>query len=273
MSYHFQQNKYTIIYYALIERAQSANRSKTDGIYYESHHIIPKSLGGNDRKTNLVLLTAREHLVAHLLLARIVQKCDTYRMVNAIRRFKYGTTNSRHFELIRSTISRYSIGSLNPSHGKVWVHNIKTEQVLYVHQSNFDSMDKSIFTKGLPYQRGGFGKGRVWVNNTKEEALIDASSIDDYLSNGWSIGRSTIASTAHLKLMAANRHTAEKDLEHSKKLSGSNHFNFGKESFTKGRVWVNNSFVSKMVERSQLTALLSQGWTIGRLPKQVKVTT
>lgn len=42
-----------------------------DGEYGEVHHIVPKSEGGSDEPDNLVKLTAREHYVAHLLLARI----------------------------------------------------------------------------------------------------------------------------------------------------------------------------------------------------------
>jgi uncharacterized protein YdiU (UPF0061 family) len=38
---------------------------------YELHHIHPASLGGSDDKSNLVLLTYREHYLAHLLLTKI----------------------------------------------------------------------------------------------------------------------------------------------------------------------------------------------------------
>lgn len=41
------------------------------GCYVESHHIIPRSIGGTDDSENLVFLTAKEHFVAHLLLAKI----------------------------------------------------------------------------------------------------------------------------------------------------------------------------------------------------------
>ena len=41
--------------------------------YYESHHIIPKSIGGSDINSNLVLLTYREHIIAHYLLIKIVE--------------------------------------------------------------------------------------------------------------------------------------------------------------------------------------------------------
>lgn len=39
--------------------------------HYETHHILPKSLGGDNKKSNLVRLTPREHYIAHLLLAKI----------------------------------------------------------------------------------------------------------------------------------------------------------------------------------------------------------
>lgn len=39
--------------------------------YYESHHIIPKAIGGSNDKSNIIKLTARQHLFAHRLLAKI----------------------------------------------------------------------------------------------------------------------------------------------------------------------------------------------------------
>jgi len=58
---------YQKIYQNLIEnRKQNILES-----YVETHHIIPKCLGGTDRKENLVKLTAREHFVAHQLLIKI----------------------------------------------------------------------------------------------------------------------------------------------------------------------------------------------------------
>lgn len=39
-------------------------------IYHESHHIIPKCIGGSNEKENLIDLYAREHFIAHKLLAQ-----------------------------------------------------------------------------------------------------------------------------------------------------------------------------------------------------------
>ena len=55
-------------YNNLILSRKSFLRKKGAGIYYEKHHIIPKWLGGADTKDNLILLTAKEHFIAHMLL-------------------------------------------------------------------------------------------------------------------------------------------------------------------------------------------------------------
>ena len=59
---------YRSIYDKLMLRAKS--RTLIDG-YKEIHHIIPKSMGGTNSQENLVALTAREHFIAHVLLAKL----------------------------------------------------------------------------------------------------------------------------------------------------------------------------------------------------------
>jgi hypothetical protein len=56
------------IYNRLCESRKGLNRKKGDGNYYELHHIVPRWMGGKDDADNLVLLTAREHYLAHYLL-------------------------------------------------------------------------------------------------------------------------------------------------------------------------------------------------------------
>lgn len=40
-------------------------------VYTEKHHIVPKSMGGSNRKSNIAVLTAREHFMVHWLLKKI----------------------------------------------------------------------------------------------------------------------------------------------------------------------------------------------------------
>lgn len=46
-------------------------RERVEGQYYERHHVIMRSMGGDNSDENLVYLTAREHFVAHRLLIKI----------------------------------------------------------------------------------------------------------------------------------------------------------------------------------------------------------
>ena len=59
---------YEIIHDNIINRSKLENRMKQNGVYYESHHIIPKCMGGSNKKDNLVLLTPKEHFIIHKLL-------------------------------------------------------------------------------------------------------------------------------------------------------------------------------------------------------------
>lgn len=52
-------------------KKRGLDKSKLKGEYYEIHHIVPKCLNGPDTADNKVLLTAREHLLAHILLSEI----------------------------------------------------------------------------------------------------------------------------------------------------------------------------------------------------------
>lgn len=58
---------YQRIYNQIIERARLRQISG----YTEKHHIIPRCMGGDDNKPNLVRLTAREHYIVHQLLVEI----------------------------------------------------------------------------------------------------------------------------------------------------------------------------------------------------------
>ncbi len=76
-------------YYKIIEEVQTLNRVKIkdrdrkDYVYYEEHHVIPKSLGGSNKKSNLVLLTPEEHYICHSLLPDFCDGPSKYKMLRA----------------------------------------------------------------------------------------------------------------------------------------------------------------------------------------------
>jgi NUMOD3 motif len=80
----FIDNKYTRWYYNIVNNA----KTRTTFGYTESHHIIPKSCGGDNSKANLVKLTAKEHFICHLLLTKAVDDNFRSKMIYAFHGMK-----------------------------------------------------------------------------------------------------------------------------------------------------------------------------------------
>ena len=65
--------------------ARAAGREYIKG-FHERHHIIPRSMGGSNSKSNLVCLTYREHFLAHWLLIKFTNGKDHIKMLHALVR-------------------------------------------------------------------------------------------------------------------------------------------------------------------------------------------
>lgn len=96
---------YALAYNRLIAKARQ--RTVVDG-YVERHHVLPKALGGTDDSSNIVALTAREHFIAHMLLARMHGGSMWFAL--AIMR-KDGRGSSRSFAVARAKLSGLMIGN------------------------------------------------------------------------------------------------------------------------------------------------------------------
>jgi hypothetical protein len=112
---------YRKIYDSLIERGK--NRSLDD--YYETHHILPRCMGGSDSEENLVKLTPEEHYLAHQLLVKIypnnhaLAKAAVMMIPNRPSNKMYGWIK-RRFSKAQS-ISQSGKG--NSQYGKIWITN------------------------------------------------------------------------------------------------------------------------------------------------------
>lgn len=104
----YLQNKYTRWYYSIVQRAQTRVLINT---YTEKHHIVPRSLGGDDSAENLVRLTAREHFVCHLLLTKMTTGKALRSMSYAAWQMTFingrprHNTSSRTYEYLRKLLS------------------------------------------------------------------------------------------------------------------------------------------------------------------------
>lgn len=143
--------------------------------YTETHHIIPKCMGGDGSPANLVKLSARQHFVAHHLLYKIYGGSKLanawYSMCRIGRGQEERLVNSRMFErvkVIRSELlSIESSGEFNHFFGKKHSEDSRTKM--------------SIAQKNL----------RLWENRSEDhrKALLAAQKLPKSKDHRSKIGR------------------------------------------------------------------------------------
>ena len=96
-------------------------RFACDNEYHERHHILPKCLGGTDDNNNLIDLFAREHFIAHKLLAeenpdnkQLVLAWHMMTNVKTYHQQRYQVT-PEEYENARIAYSQMITGDNNPS--------------------------------------------------------------------------------------------------------------------------------------------------------------
>ena len=117
----FIDNKYYMWYRQLV-----STKNRVLDCYTEKHHIIPRCMGGDDSVENLVVLTAREHYIAHLLLTKctssVYKQKMSYALWNMVNRDNGERTSSTNYSNVRTKhakmLSENSSGSGNPMFGK-----------------------------------------------------------------------------------------------------------------------------------------------------------
>jgi hypothetical protein len=123
---------YEKLYNSLIEKAKTQT---TEG-YTESHHIVPRCMGGSDSASNLVRLSARQHFLAHWLLFKIHRTSSLAHAWYSMCRIGIGQEerlqNSRSFAYARAArsviMSNESIGEKNHFYGKR--HSDETKRII-----------------------------------------------------------------------------------------------------------------------------------------------
>jgi len=119
---YFVENWKTKCYFSIIENAKKRGCGETN------HHILPRSMGGNNKKENLVSLTHREHFIVHFLLTKMCKNTNhRYKMCSAFWRMnnsahsKKQKNTSRMYEVARKLFSKSQKGRQNYNKGGyVW---------------------------------------------------------------------------------------------------------------------------------------------------------
>lgn len=123
---------YQKIYYQICQNSIKENRKKASGVYYEKHHIVPKCLGGDNTKQNLVLLTAKEHYICHLILYYLHP--NNRGLALAYTKFnKIHKKGANQFSKVRQEAVKRISGHNNPMYGKTHSDSVK-KKISQVHK-------------------------------------------------------------------------------------------------------------------------------------------
>jgi len=248
---------YTEHYNNLILKAKS--RSLTG--YCESHHIIPKCMGGSDDIQNLVLLTPEEHYVAHQLLVKMhpTNKSLVYaanmmtvgsdRVVRCNNR-SYGWLKRRLSECLSESQS----GTGNSQFGTKWMckdgNNKKVKSVdINEYLDNGWTFRKSIrmckMCNEHPIGKSMFCSLHKGKTRHKKEPIVKMTRAE-------SVRIANIASTSDSS--KANRKKTFKDIKHQQ----------GESNSQFGTCWIHNSEKSVKINKNDLQSYIDSGWVKGR---------
>lgn len=158
---------YSKIYNNLIKKRQDFPAEEG-----EIHHIVPRSMGGSNDKSNLVKLTCREHFFAHLLLYKIHRNKE---MAFALGRMLNSNKNSRSYEFARKAhrkaVSEWSKAFMSD---KVSMRNVKTGKCKLLVKGTFNK------DEWVGNNFGNRFEGEKGVTNFKDESgKIYRLKVDD----------------------------------------------------------------------------------------------
>ena len=183
---------YKNIYDQLISKRQANVLVKSRKQYCETHHIIPKSLGGSNNKSNLINLTAKEHYIAHLLLWKYYKSTNDknaeIKMLYALHRLitgniefkqniKINMFSSKRYEIIKLQFSKMQSSKFKNTKR---FHN--GNKIISVKIENIDKLS-SEWIPGHGIQTTGLKDYKAIRNiNTNEVRYIKNTEI---LPKGW----------------------------------------------------------------------------------------
>ena len=146
----FITNKYTKTYMNLVNTRKQLNRNKGDGGIYDSHHIVPKCMGGSNNASNKVLLTPKEHFICHLLLTKMVESplkgkmyCSLVRFMGKNNKQKNININSKIYERIIVENRKHMSGENNPFFGKT--HTPEVKKLISIKNKEYNLLNKNSF--------------------------------------------------------------------------------------------------------------------------------
>lgn len=108
---------------------ESVDNKRKHNMDYEVHHVYPKSFGGNESPSNLILLSLEEHFKAHILLS----KAFGNKMLTALYMM---SKTRRGLEVSPSEYARIKEEALLLRRNSKWYFNPTTNDERYFHKDD-----------------------------------------------------------------------------------------------------------------------------------------
>lgn len=212
-NYHYLKRYYRFI--------SNTKNTTEDGVLCESHHICPKASdlfpeyeSFKDNPWNKITLTARQHFIAHWLLAKAYGGSQIYAFWSMTTR--QSRSSAKRNYIVSSRVYEYSkqmyiknhsnkiTGRKNPTvsklkQGMVHCYDLN-DNFLVVPQSEFYDRDdlKGVSTGNGDWTKSNEGRkqisaymsDRVWMYhpNTLQHKLIKKNNLDNWRNKGYVIG-------------------------------------------------------------------------------------
>ncbi len=197
MSYQFIYNHLTSLdetcnehqlrrYINLVTTFKERNSKKVLG--FHRHHMIPISLGGINRKANIVIVTAREHFILHRLLWKAVPYKNKmmyafWRMLNG-KNSDYKFTSREYEKVLTEYAASQSIkmkGKGNHFFGKT--HSEETRKIIS------EKGRGRIQSEETKQKMNEIRSNRIYVHNEEENRYIKEDQLESFLANGYVLGK------------------------------------------------------------------------------------
>lgn len=155
---------YYKIYNDFMQDRQQQPRYKT---YYEEHHILPRAMGGNDDITNLVKLTAREHCLAHMILAK------------ACKGSQYEATTANMLLYFKRDMTSRMYGYVREQWSKAARNRSPIEKKQILERRLQTNANKTQQEKDLIFKHASKAQLKVWSSMTDEQRKQRAKNISE----------------------------------------------------------------------------------------------
>lgn len=241
-------------YVNFINNIQNKGRRKLQ--YKERHHIIPKCINKMlyTDKDNIIILTPREHYVAHKILSYCYKKGT-----NEYNRLVFALFAMSKLKMKYHKRSDIKITSRDYEQLKI---RYSTARKLYMKQHINDDKYSKLKGKGQP----STNKGMIWITNGINNKYIHKK---DIIPEGWYKGCTQVKHKEEWKQSLKDSWKKNKENR-----VGKNHPMYGKGYLLQGnqngrfgvkRKYINNGLENKMVKLIEVDTYLSNGWKLGMI--------